>query len=159
MEEFEYEGGYTLVYPIKVNQQRHVVEELVEYGDAHGVGLEVGSKPELQAVLALTDSADHLIVCNGYKDEEYLYLALMGQKLGHQVLIVIEKISEVDLLLKVADDLGVEPTAGIRIKLTSTAPGGGPTRRGTRASSASRRWSSCGWWRSSGRPAAPTSSR
>ncbi len=123
MEEFEYDGGYTLVYPIKVNQQRHVVEELVEYGDAHGVGLEVGSKPELQAVLALTDSADHLIVCNGYKDEEYLYLALMGQKLGHQVLIVIEKISEVDLLLKVADDLGVQPTAGIRIKLTSSGAG------------------------------------
>jgi arginine decarboxylase len=123
MEEADYEGGYTLVYPIKVNQQRHVVEELVEYGDAHGVGLEVGSKPELQAVLALKDSADHLIVCNGYKDEEYLYLALMGQKLGHQVLIVIEKISEVDLLLKVADDLGVEPTAGIRIKLTSSGAG------------------------------------
>jgi arginine decarboxylase len=123
MKEFEYDGGYTLVYPIKVNQQRHVVEELVQYGDAHGVGLEVGSKPELQAVLALTDSAEHLIVCNGYKDEEYLYLALMGQKLGHEVLIVIEKLSEVDLLLKVADELGVQPTAGVRVKLTAAGAG------------------------------------
>jgi arginine decarboxylase len=123
MEEFEYTGGYTLVYPIKVNQQRHVLEELAAFGEPHGVGLEVGSKPELQAVLALSDRADHLIVCNGYKDEEYLYLALMGQKLGHEVMIVVEKISEVDLLLKVADDIGVVPTAGVRIKLSSTGAG------------------------------------
>jgi len=123
MEEFEYDGGYTLVYPIKVNQQRHILEELVAFGEPHGVGLEVGSKPELQAVLALTDRTDHLIVCNGYKDEEYLYLALMGQKLGHEVMIVIEKTSEVDLLLKVADEMEVDPQAGIRIKLSSTGAG------------------------------------
>jgi len=123
IEEYEYQGSYTLVYPIKVNQQRHVLEELVAVGDRHGVGLEVGSKPELQAVLALTDEARHLIICNGYKDEEYLYLALMGQKLGHEVFIVIEKISEVDLLLKLADEMGVVPTAGIRIKLSSTGTG------------------------------------
>ena len=123
MEEFAYTGGYTLVYPIKVNQQRHVLEELVDFGEPHGVGLEVGSKPELQAVLALTDRTDHLIVCNGYKDEEYLYLALMGQKLGHEVIIVIEKISEVDLLLKVADELGVQPSAGVRIKLSTAGAG------------------------------------
>jgi len=123
MEEFAYDGGYTLVYPIKVNQQRHVLEELVDFGEPHGVGLEVGSKPELQAVLALTDRTDHLIVCNGYKDEEYLYLALMGQKLGHEVIIVIEKISEVDLLLKVADELGVQPSAGVRIKLSTAGAG------------------------------------
>ncbi len=123
MDEFSYTGDYTLVYPIKVNQQRHVLEELIEAGDDFGVGLEVGSKPELLAVLALTDRADHLIICNGYKDEEYLYLALMGQKLGHQVMIVMEKISEVDLLLKVADELGVEPQAGIRVKLSSQGAG------------------------------------
>jgi arginine decarboxylase len=121
--EAEYTGGYTLVYPIKVNQQRRVLEELVAAGDEHGVGLEVGSKPELQAVLALTDRTDHLIVCNGYKDEEYLYLALMGQKLGHQVMIVIEKISELDLLLKLAREMEVTPSAGVRVKLSSSGAG------------------------------------
>jgi arginine decarboxylase len=122
-EEFEYDGGYTLVYPIKVNQQRHVLEELVELGQEHGVGLEVGSKPELQAVLALDERSDHLIICNGYKDEEYLYLALMGQKLGHEVMIVIEKISEVDLLLKLAREMDVVPTAGVRVKLSAQGAG------------------------------------
>jgi arginine decarboxylase len=121
--EYGYEGAYTTVYPIKVNQQRHVVEEIVEYGERHGVGLEVGSKPELQAVLALQERADHLIVCNGYKDEEFMRLALMGQKLGHKVLIVIEKISEVEVLLRVAAEMGVEPTAGVRIKLSATGAG------------------------------------
>ncbi len=121
--EFEYTGEYTMVYPIKVNQQRHVVEEIVRYGEPHGVGLEVGSKPELQAVLALTERTDHMIVCNGYKDEEYIRLALMGQKLGHTVLIVIEKISEVDILLKLAKEMRVKPTAGVRIKLSSTGAG------------------------------------
>ncbi len=119
MHEFGYTGGYTSVYPIKVNQQRHVVEEIVRYGSARGVGLECGSKPELQAVLALTESTDHMIVCNGYKDEEFMRLALMGQKLGHRVFIVLEQLSEIDVLLKAADDLGVTPTAGVRIKLAS----------------------------------------
>ncbi len=123
LKEFDYQGQYTTVYPIKVNQQRHVVEEIVQYGETHGVGLEVGSKPELQAVLALTERTDHIIVCNGYKDEEYIRLALMGQKLGHTVLIVIEKISEVDILLKLAREMKVRPTAGIRIKLSSTGAG------------------------------------
>ena len=121
--EFEYEGGYTSVYPIKVNQQRHVVEEIVAFGEKHGAGLEVGSKPELQAVLALTERTDHIIVCNGYKDEEYMRLALMGQKLGHNVLIVLEKINEVDIMLKVAKEMDVKPTAGIRIKLSTTGAG------------------------------------
>jgi len=121
--EFEYEGGYTTVYPIKVNQQRHVVEEILEFGRPHGVGLEVGSKPELQAVLALNDRTDHMIVCNGYKDEEFIRLALMGQKLGHPVFIVLEKINEVDLLLKIAAEMEVVPTAGVRIKLASTGSG------------------------------------
>ena len=121
--EFEYEGGYTTVYPIKVNQQRHVVEEIVAFGEPHGVGLEVGSKPELMAVLALAERTDHLIVCNGYKDEEYVRLALMGQKLGHKVLLVLEKISEVDILLKVAREMEVEPTAGVRVKLSTAGAG------------------------------------
>ena len=121
--EFEYEGGYTTVYPIKVNQQRHVVEEIVQFGAKHGVGLECGSKPELQAVLGLSESTEHLIVCNGYKDDEFMRLALMGQKLGHQVFIVIEQLSEIDVLLAAAEELGVMPTAGIRIKLASSGFG------------------------------------
>ena len=122
-EEYGYQGGYTTVYPIKVNQQRHVVEEIVEFGKSAGVGLECGSKPELQAVLGLAEHTDHLIVCNGYKDEEFMRLALMGQKLGHQVFIVLEQLSEVDVLLQVADELGVIPTAGVRIKLYSEGSG------------------------------------
>ena len=121
--EFDYGGGYTTVYPIKVNQQRHVVEEIVQFGAAHGVGLECGSKPELQAVLGLTESSEHLIVCNGYKDEEFMRLALMGQKLGHTVLIVLEQLNELEVLLRVADDMGIQPTVGVRIKLASEGSG------------------------------------
>jgi arginine decarboxylase len=121
--EFQYEGKYTTVYPIKVNQQRHVIEEIVEFGEPTGVGLECGSKPELQAVLALAERTDHLIICNGYKDEEFMRLALMGQKLGHKVLIVIEQVSELDVLLPVAKEMGITPTIGVRIKLSSEGSG------------------------------------
>jgi arginine decarboxylase len=123
IEEFQYEGKYTLVYPIKVNQQRHVVEEIVHFGKPYSVGLECGSKPELQAILALSESTDHIIVCNGYKDEEYIRLALMGQKLGHTVFIVLEQLSELDVLLRVAQDMDATPTAGVRIKLSSEGSG------------------------------------
>jgi arginine decarboxylase len=123
MKEFEYTGDYTTVYPIKVNQQRHVVEEIVKFGKTHGVGLECGSKPELQAVLGLSESTEHLIVCNGYKDHEFMRLALTGQKLGHKVFIVLEQVSELDVLLEVADELGVVPTCGVRIKLASEGAG------------------------------------
>ena len=117
--EFAYTGGYTTVYPVKVNQQRHVVEEIVEFGKAHHVGLECGSKPELQAILGLAENTDHMIICNGYKDEEFMRLALMGQKLGHQVYIVIEQLSEIDVLLRVAEEMNITPTAGVRVKLAS----------------------------------------
>ena len=123
IEEFQYTGSYTTVYPIKVNQQRHVVEEIVEFGQATGVGLECGSKPELQAVLALTDRTDHLIICNGYKDEEFMRLALMGQRLGHTVIIVIEQVSELDVLEQVAAQMGIDPTIGVSIKLSSEGSG------------------------------------
>ena len=123
IQEFEYQGDYTTVYPIKVNQQRHVVEEIVAFGQPHGVGLECGSKPELQAVLGLSEGTEHLIVCNGYKDHEFMRLALMGQKLGHRVFIVLEQLSELDVLLEVADELGVVPTCGVRIKLASEGAG------------------------------------
>ena len=121
--DYSYQGRYVCVYPIKVNQQRHVVEEIVEFGKATGVGLECGSKPELQAVLALSESTDHLIICNGYKDEEFMRLALMGQRLGHEVYIVIEQVSELDVLLKVAGEMGVTPQAGVRIKLSTEGSG------------------------------------
>ncbi len=123
MEEFGYTGGYTTVYPVKVNQQRHVVEEIVEYGGPFGVGLECGSKAELQAVLGLTDRTDHVIVCNGYKDEEFMRLALMGQRLGHRVFIVLESVAELDTVLAVAEEMGVVPTLGVRIKLTAEGSG------------------------------------
>ncbi|MFN0181956.1 MAG: biosynthetic arginine decarboxylase [Gemmatimonadales bacterium] len=123
IDEFGYQGGYTTVYPIKVNQQRHVIEEIVEFGRQFGLGLECGSKPELQAVLGLTDRADHVIVCNGYKDEEFLRFALMAQKLGHTVFIVLEQLSEVDEVLRVAEELGVEPLLGTRIKLATEGAG------------------------------------
>ena len=121
--EFGYEGTYTTVYPIKVNQQRHVIEEIVEFGMPLGVGLECGSKAELQAILGITESIQPIIVCNGYKDEEYMRLALMGQKLGHTVFVVLEQLSELDTLFKVADELGVSPTVGVRVKLAAEGSG------------------------------------
>jgi arginine decarboxylase len=121
--EFGYEGRYNTVYPIKVNQQRHVVEEIVEFGRPYGVGLECGSKAELQAVLGLTDRTDHLIVCNGYKDDEFVRFALIAQRLGHQVFIVVEQLAELDGIFRVADELGVEPTLGVRIKLATEGRG------------------------------------
>ena len=123
IKEFGYDGSYTTVYPVKVNQQRHVVQEIVEFGAPYGVGLECGSKPELQAVLGLNEDTRHLIVCNGYKDEEYMRLALMGQKLGHTVMVVLEQLNELDVLLKVADEMGVASTAGVRIKLATEGSG------------------------------------
>ena len=123
IEEFGYEGRYRTVYPIKVNQQRHVIEEIVQFGAPYGLGLECGSKPELQAVLGISDRADHLIVCNGYKDEEFLRFALMAQKLGHTVFIVLEQLSEVEEVIRVANDIGVDPTLGVRIKLATEGAG------------------------------------
>ncbi|HET8650282.1 MAG TPA: biosynthetic arginine decarboxylase, partial [Gemmatimonadales bacterium] len=123
IDEFGYDGGYTTVYPIKVNQQRHVVQEIVEFGAPFSVGLECGSKPELQAVLGLHASTEHLIICNGYKDEEFMRLALMGQRLGHTVMIVLEQLNELDVLLRVAAEMRIEPTIGVRIKLSTEGSG------------------------------------
>jgi arginine decarboxylase len=123
IKEFGYQGSYTTVYPIKVNQQRHVVQEIVEFGEPFGVGLECGSKGELQAILGLSENTNHLIICNGYKDEEFMRLALMGQKVGHTVIVVLEQLSELDVLLKVADEMGMTPTVGVRIKLATEGAG------------------------------------
>lgn len=125
IESHNYQGGYTAVYPIKVNQQRRVVEELLESQarvDAR-VGLEAGSKPELLAVLALAGQKPSTLICNGYKDREYLRLALMGERLGHRVYIVVEKPSEVALALEEGEKLGVRPRLGVRARLSSIGKG------------------------------------
>ncbi len=121
MEEFEYSGHYMAVYPIKVNQQRSVVEELL-VKEVGRVGLEAGSKPELSAVLAHAPN-DGVIVCNGYKDREYIRLALIGLKLGHRVYIVVEKPSELELVLNESEALGVEPLLGVRVRLSACGTG------------------------------------
>ena len=123
IEEYGYEGQYHGVYPIKVNQQRQVVEEIVKFGQPFNIGLEAGSKPELHAILAILDNPEALLVCNGYKDEAFIRLALMSQKLGKRVFIVVEKLDELALIDKVAKELGVQPNIGLRIKLVSEGQG------------------------------------
>ena len=122
--EQSYQGSYTPVYPIKVNQQRRVVHELLRARDEGTVvGLEAGSKPELLAVLALSASPGDTVVCNGYKDREYIRLALMGEKLGFRTFIVVEKLSELGLILDEAAALGVTPRIGLRVRLMSVSKG------------------------------------
>ncbi|MDX1559715.1 MAG: biosynthetic arginine decarboxylase [Marinobacter sp.] len=125
-EEHAYQGRYTAVYPIKVNQQRRVVEELLAAEPAASkgqIGLEAGSKPELMAVLAMSQQPGSVIVCNGYKDREYIRLALIGQTLGHKVFIVVEKKSELPLILEEAKSLGVSPLIGVRARLATIGKG------------------------------------
>jgi arginine decarboxylase len=117
----EYEGRYRVVYPIKVNQQRSVVDTLVNHGGAR-VGMETGSKPELMAVLGVSPPGG-MIVCNGYKDHEYLELALIAQSLGHEVYIVIEKLSELDRIIQLAQEFELEPRLGMRLRLSSVGAG------------------------------------
>jgi arginine decarboxylase len=119
--EWNYSGGYTAIYPIKVNQQRGVAGELVAAG-THGFGLEAGSKPELMAVLAMARPGS-IVICNGYKDREYVRLALIGLKLGLRVHIVIEKLSELDHVFAEATALDVEPLLGVRVRLASIGAG------------------------------------
>jgi arginine decarboxylase len=121
--EYGYKGDYKGVYPIKVNQHRYVVEEIVQFGRPYHYGLEAGSKPELLAVMAMLDDEEALIVCNGYKDEEYIETALMASKLGRTVLIVVEKYSELALIAEVAKKVGVRPRIGIRVKLAAKGSG------------------------------------
>ncbi len=116
IEQAGYPGKYRGVFPIKVNQQRHVVDAIQRYGRATNLGLEVGSKPELIAVLALQDNPEALLLCNGYKDSDYIELAMLGRKLGRRVVIIIEQLSEVKTILDIADKLNVEIELGIRMK-------------------------------------------
>lgn len=121
IQEFAYQGSYTAVYPIKVNQQRSVVAQILSHGGMR-VGLESGSKPELMAVLALSQPGG-VIVCNGYKDREYLRIALIGRLLGQQIYIVIEKLSELEGIIEACRDLGVRPYLGVRVRLASIGKG------------------------------------
>ena len=132
MREHGYQGGYCCVYPIKVNQQRQVVEEVFHFGRAYRFGLEAGSKPELLAVLAIADNLTP-IICNGFKDDEYIEMVMLAQKVGRQITPVVEKFTELELIAKHAEKVGVKPNIGLRVKLASRGSG---------------RWKSSGGYRS-----------
>jgi len=132
MAEHKYQGGYSCVYPIKVNQQRQVVEEVLEFGRPFGFGLEAGSKPELLAVMALAGN-ETPIICNGFKDDEYIEMAMLAQKMGRHIIPVVEKYTELDLIIKYSARVGVRPRIGLRVKLASRGSG---------------RWRSSGGYRS-----------
>ena len=121
------EYGYTaknfIIYPIKVNQMRPVVEEIVSHGKKFNIGLEAGSKPELHAVLAINTDKNSLIICNGYKDENYIELALLAQKMGRRIFLVVEKLNELKLIADISKRLKIRPNIGIRIKLASSGSG------------------------------------
>lgn len=121
--EYDYKGTYRGVFPIKVNQLREVVEEILDAGQPYQFGLEVGSKPELYAGLALQDKKNDLMICNGYKDASFVRMALMGIKLGKQVIIVVEKLEELHQVVRVSRQVGVEPMIGIRVRLQSKGAG------------------------------------
>jgi len=127
-----YQGNYALVYPIKVNQQRQVVEEIFRYGRPYRFGLEAGSKPELLAVLAVADN-ETPIICNGFKDDEYIEMVMLATKIGRRIIPVVEKYTELDLILKHCERVGVRPSIGVRLKLASRGSG---------------RWKSSGGYRS-----------
>lgn len=130
--EHNYQGGYRCVYPIKVNQQRQVVEEINRIGRQFGFGLEAGSKPELLAVVAIADNRTP-IICNGFKDDEYIEMCMLARKIGRDITPVVEKFTELDLILKHAAQVGVRPSIGLRVKLASRGAG---------------RWKSSGGYRS-----------
>jgi len=123
IEELDYRGSYRGVYPIKVNQQRHVVEELIQYGAPEKMGLEAGSKPELLIALAMLDTPGALIICNGYKDRAYVETALLAQRLGRTPIIVVDRFNEIDLILKTSRELGIRPHLGIRARLNTKGAG------------------------------------
>ena len=122
-QEYKYEGQNFIVYPIKVNQMRQVVEEIVSHGNKYNIGLEAGSKPELHAVLAVNTHENSIVVCNGYKDKDYVELALLAQKMGRRIFIVAEKLNELKIIADISKKLKIRPNIGIRIKLTSSGSG------------------------------------
>ena len=122
-EEYDYKAQNFIIYPIKVNQMRPVVEEIVSHGKKFNIGLEAGSKPELHAIIALNTDDESLIVCNGYKDEDYIEMALLAQKMGRRIFLVVEKLNELKLVARVSRRLKIRPNLGIRIKLASSGSG------------------------------------
>jgi arginine decarboxylase len=121
--EYNYKAKNFIIYPIKVNQMRPVVEELVNFGKKFNIGLEAGSKPELHAVIAINTDTDSMIICNGYKDEDYIELALLAQKMGKPIFLVVEKINELHQIISIAERLNIKPNIGVRIKLSSSGSG------------------------------------
>ncbi|MBR1889462.1 MAG: biosynthetic arginine decarboxylase [Alloprevotella sp.] len=121
--EYHYNAEHFIIYPIKVNQVRPVVEELISHGKKYNLGLEAGSKPELHAVIATNMDSDSLIICNGHKDQNYIELALLAQKMGKRIFLVIEKLPELQIIARTAEKLGVRPNLGVRIKLASSGAG------------------------------------
>src|ERR1043166_5998921 len=121
--EFGYRNQYRGVFPIKGNQLREVIEEIVDAGQQFHFGLEAGSKPELVAALAMQKDPESLIICNGYKDPAFIRIALLGRKLGKSVIIVAEKLEELDMTSRTAKEVGVEPHIGIRVRLYSKGSG------------------------------------
>ena len=121
--EYDYKAEHFIIYPIKVNQMRPVVEEIISHGKKYNLGLEAGSKPELHAVLATNMDSDSLIICNGHKDQNFIELALLGQKMGKRVFLVVEKLPELITSARTAEKLGVRPNLGIRIKLAASGTG------------------------------------
>jgi arginine decarboxylase len=123
IKEFEYKGDYCCVYPIKVNQQRHVVEEILDFGKPFRFGLEAGSKPELLAVLAVANGSETPIICNGFKDDEFIQMAMLARKIGKDIIPVVEKFTELETIVKYAEDTKVRPVIGVRVKLATRGAG------------------------------------
>ncbi|HEY3495405.1 MAG TPA: biosynthetic arginine decarboxylase [Polyangiaceae bacterium] len=131
--EYEYQGTYRGVYPVKVNQQRHLVEEIVHYGRAWNFGLEAGSKPELLIALAAMQDVGGLIICNGYKDQKYIETALVAQKFDKTVIVVLERLEEIDIVFRASEKVGIRPILGVRAKLTTRGVGRWADSAGDRA--------------------------
>jgi arginine decarboxylase len=123
VKEFDYQGRYVCVYPIKVNQQRHVVEEFLDFGRPFNFGLEAGSKPELLAVLAQANGLATPIICNGFKDDEFIKMAVLARKIGKEIIPVVEKFTELEAIVRYAEELRVRPVLGVRVKLAARGAG------------------------------------
>jgi arginine decarboxylase len=130
---YNYPGVYRGVFPVKCNQQRHLIEDLVKFGRPHQFGLEAGSKPELMIALAILDTPGALLICNGYKDREYIETAMLATKLGQTPIIVLEQVEEVDLVIEANRQLGIKPILGVRAKLSTQGMGRWGTSSGDRA--------------------------